>query len=197
MLEFVAVLVIWNIAVLILYGIDKVRAARGKWRISENTLLVCSFLAGGLGAFLGMNIFRHKTKSIKFRMFVPIALVLNIVAGGFIYGNIGEPAEEAAVYIRITPSEAREIMQSGNVIVLDVRTEGEFNEGHIEGAILLPGTEIEARAAEVIVNKNQTILVYCRSGTRSAAAAWVLIEIGYTSVYDFGGILDWPYEIVR
>jgi len=194
MLELTIILAAWNIIVCIIYGIDKMKAARGSWRISENTLLICAFCWGSAGAFLGMNLFKHKTKSVKFRTFVPVFFVLNIVSAGFLYGHIGG---EEAVYIKISPSHAHEMMQSGGVLILDVRTEEEFANGHIEGAILLPSTEIRNLAEEVIPNKTQIILVYCRSGARSAAAARTLIEMGYTSVYDFGGILDWPYEIVR
>lgn len=195
MSELIIVLAIWNIAVMILYGVDKMKAARGSWRISENTLLICAFLAGGAGAFLGMSIFRHKTKNKKFKILVPVAFLLNIAAAGFfVYGNI---SGEGAGYIRISASEAYAMMQSGDVLILDVRSANEFAGGHIEGAILLPGTEIRNRIEEFTANKAQTILVYCRSGVRSAEAARTLIKMGYTSVYDFGGIMHWPYEIVR
>ncbi|MCL2565268.1 MAG: DUF1294 domain-containing protein [Defluviitaleaceae bacterium] len=201
MLELIVVLVIWNILVFILYGIDKRRAVKGKWRISENMLLTCAFIAGGIGAFMGMMIFRHKTKNIKFKTFVPLALVINIAAAVFVYGERGieeNVFEQEPAYIRITPSEAREMMHYGeDVVILDVRTAEEFADGHIAGAVLLPSNVIEAGAGEVIPDRGQTILVYCRSGARSAAAARILIEMGYTAVYDFGGIMDWSYEIVR
>jgi len=89
------------------------------------------------------------------------------------------------------------MMESGDVLVLDVRTQQEFDEGHIEGAVLLADYEIEVRAQDVIPSKDQVVLVYCRSGRRSAAAASRLAEMGYLNVYDFGGILDWPYGVVQ
>ena len=98
----------------------------------------------------------------------------------------------------ITPEEAKEIMnQDGSYVILDVREQDEYEEGHIEGALLLPYTEIEKRAGEELTEKDQLILVYCRSGRRSAIAAKSLTEMGYTNIKDFGGIIDWPYEVVK
>lgn len=82
-------------------------------------------------------------------------------------------------------------------IILDSRTQEEFDEGHIEGAILIPEYEIAARAEKELPNKNQLILVYCRSGRRSKIAAQALADSGYTNVKEFGGIIDWPYETVK
>jgi len=100
-------------------------------------------------------------------------------------------------YIKISSEDAKKIMDSEDVIVLDVRTQDEYNAGHIDKSVLLPVTEIEQKAEEVLKNKNEKILVYCRSGNRSAMASKLLIEMGYTKVYDFGGIIDWSYEIVK
>ncbi len=72
--------IIWNIFVFTLYGIDKSKAKRGKWRISENTLIISALLMGGIGALLGMRVFRHKTKHIKFQILVPISILLNLAA---------------------------------------------------------------------------------------------------------------------
>ena len=103
----------------------------------------------------------------------------------------------APVYTKITPAEAKALMDTGNVIILDVRTQEEFDQGHIKDAILLPDYEVGANAATVLPDKNAKILVYCRSGRRSALAAKELISLGYTDVLDFGGLeTDWPYEIV-
>lgn len=96
----------------------------------------------------------------------------------------------------ITAEQAKEIMDHEKCIILDVRDQSEYEQGHIEGAMLLPYTEIEGRAEEELSDKDQMILVYCRSGRRSAIAAKSLMEMGYTNVKDFGGIIDWPYEIV-
>lgn len=100
-------------------------------------------------------------------------------------------------YVKISPAEAKEIMDSEESIILDVRTKDEYDQGHIDGSVLLPVDEISARAEEVLKEKKAKILVYCRSGNRSAIAAKTLIEMGYENVLDFGGIIDWPYEIVK
>ncbi|NLP23775.1 MAG: rhodanese-like domain-containing protein [Syntrophomonadaceae bacterium] len=99
-------------------------------------------------------------------------------------------------YIKITAQEAQEMMGE-DVIILDVRTQAEFAEGHIPNALLLPDNEIKQRAEELLPDKEQTILVYCRSGRRSELAAKELIQLGYTNVYDFGGILDWTGDVVK
>lgn len=115
----------------------------------------------------------------------------------------GEPAvspsvpDEPVLDFKITPEQAREIMQSEpDAVVLDVRTQEEYDTGHIEGALLIPDTDVAGKAPELLPDKEATILVYCRSGRRSADAAKTLSDMGYTSVYDFGGIITWPYEIV-
>jgi len=100
-------------------------------------------------------------------------------------------------YIRISAEEAKTIIDSEDVIILDVRTQEEFDSGHIENAVLLPVTEITDNADGVLPDKDAKILVYCRSGNRSATAARELIRMGYTNVYDFGGINTWPYETVK
>lgn len=101
-------------------------------------------------------------------------------------------------YEQITQVEAKNIIDTkSNFIILDVRTEEEFAEGHIENAILIPDYEITSKAEEILKDKNQLILVYCRSGNRSKAASQALVELGYTNVKEFGGIIDWEYEIVK
>ena len=103
--------------------------------------------------------------------------------------------DQGAVYVNITAEEAKQIMDSEEgYIILDVRTQEEYDEGHIPGAILIPYTQIEEKANEVLQDKDQLILVYCRSGRRSKIAAEVLVELGYTNIKEFGGIFDWPYE---
>jgi len=84
----VIIIIAWNVIVLALYGIDKLKAVKGKWRISESALILCAFLAGSVGAFLGMILFRHKTRNMKFKILVPLALVLHIVAIGFLTNQI-------------------------------------------------------------------------------------------------------------
>lgn len=98
-------------------------------------------------------------------------------------------------YQQITQEEAKEMMDIQEVIILDVREQDEYNSGHIPGAVLLPvGTIDEDSAAEVILEKDTTVLVYCRSGNRSKTAASALAELGYTNIYEFGGINTWSYE---
>ena len=101
-----------------------------------------------------------------------------------------------AVYRKISAESALQMMQDASeYILLDVRTVEEFNEAHIEGAILVPDYEIVNRAPTELPDKNALILVYCRSGRRSENAARELVEMNYANVYDFGGIIDWPYDI--
>ena len=101
-------------------------------------------------------------------------------------------------YEQISQAEAKNIIDTkSNFIILDVRTEEEFAEGHIENAILIPDYEITSKAEEILKDKNQLILVYCRSGNRSKVASQALVELGYTNVKEFGGIIDWEYEIVK
>ena len=105
---------------------------------------------------------------------------------------------EKAMYEQITAEEAKKIMDSGEEhIILDTREQDEFDEGHIPGAILIPYTEIEERSEEMLPDKNKLILVYCRSGRRSKIAAESLAKLGYTNIKEFGGIIDWPYEVVK
>ena len=81
---FVVIYAIWNIAVFILYGVDKFKAQAGAWRVSEKTLLLCALCFGAIGAFAGMKVFRHKTKHAQFTILVPIMIVLNLLVIGFI-----------------------------------------------------------------------------------------------------------------
>ena len=98
-------------------------------------------------------------------------------------------------YQQITQEEAKEMMDSQEVIILDVREQNEYDSGHIPGAVLLPvGIIDETTAAEVIPEKDSTVLVYCRSGNRSKTASSTLAELGYSNIYEFGGINTWPYE---
>jgi len=98
-------------------------------------------------------------------------------------------------YQQITQEEAKEMMDTQEVIILDVREQNEYDSGHIPGAVLLPvGTIDEDTAAAVIPEQDSTVLVYCRSGNRSKTASSALAELGYTNIYEFGGINTWPYE---
>ena len=105
--------------------------------------------------------------------------------------------KQEAVYVNITAAEAKEIMDTQQgYIILDTRAQDEYDEGHIPGAILIPHDEILEKAEGILTDKDQLILVYCRSGRRSKLAAEDLVKLGYTNIKEFGGIIDWPYEVV-
>ena len=98
----------------------------------------------------------------------------------------------------ITAQKAKEIMDvGGSVVILDVRAQEEYDQGHIAGAVLLPDYELASRAQTELPDKAATLLVYCRSGRRSQSAVQKLAAMGYTDVRDFGGVIDWPYGLVR
>ena len=104
--------------------------------------------------------------------------------------------DQGAVYVNITAEEAKQIMDTEEgYIILDVREQDEYDEAHIPGAILIPYTQIEEKANEMLPDKEQLILVYCRGGRRSKIAAEALVKLGYTNIKEFGGIIDWPYEV--
>ena len=116
----------------------------------------------------------------------------------FPLGCIGCSDGGSATYEQISGAEAKALMDSeSGYIIIDARTQSEYDEGHITGAILIPEYEIAERAEKELPDKNQLILVYCRSGRRSKIAAEELVKLGYTNVKEFGGIIDWEYEIVK
>ena len=114
------------------------------------------------------------------------------------FGCVGCSNGGAATYEQISGAEAKALMdrESGNIII-DARTQTEYDEGHIPGAVLIPEYEIADRAEKELPDMFQLILVYCRSGRRSKIAAEELVKLGYTNVKEFGGIIDWEYEIVK
>ncbi len=121
-------------------------------------------------------------------MFLLSASVLGLVSCG----------GSNASYEQISQEEAKEIMDTRtDYVIIDARTEEEFASGHIEGAILIPEYEIAQKATSLIPQKDTLILVYCRSGRRSKIASEELVKLGYTNVKEFGGIIDWQYEIVK
>ena len=125
------------------------------------------------------------------RLFMTILAVMMLTACGQDTEN-----DREVVYMNITAEEAKRIMDSEeDYIILDTRTEAEYDEGHIPGAIVIPHDEIADRAEEELPDKERSILVYCRSGRRSKLAAEALVELGYTNIKEFGGIIDWPYEV--
>ena len=114
------------------------------------------------------------------------------------FGCIGCSDGGSATYEQISGAEAKALMDSGSgYIIIDARTQEEYDQGHIPGAILIPEYEIADRAKKELPDKDQLILVYCRSGRRSKIAAEELVKLGYTNVKEFGGIIDWEYEIVK
>lgn len=110
----------------------------------------------------------------------------------------GCTAEEKMAYRQISQEEAKVMMaQDDGHIIVDVRRQDEYDSGHIPSAILIPNESIETEQPDKLPDKDQIILVYCRSGRRSKEAAQKLADMGYTSVYEFGGIIDWTGEITR
>lgn len=131
------------------------------------------------------------------RGWLPCLLLLLLLV---LSGCAGSGENDAAAdlgYTRIGAQQAKEIMdQAPDAVVLDVREAEEYAGGHIPGAVLLPvGTISEETAAQAIPTKDTTVLVYCRSGNWSQTASAALAQLGYTQVYEFGGIQDWPYEV--
>ena len=123
---------------------------------------------------------------------LPLFLLLLLLTG---CGGTASNASSESDYQQISQEEAKEMMDTQEVIILDVREQDEYDSGHIPGAVLLPvGTIDEETAAEVIPEKDSTVLVYCRSGNRSKTASSALAGLGYTNIYEFGGINTWPYE---
>ena len=125
-------------------------------------------------------------------------LTLSACASPTVAAATPAPTATATVeYKKISAADAKARMDSGDtVVILDVRTQEEYDAGHIAGAILVPNETISDKQPALLPDLNAEILVYCRSGNRSAQAAKKLIAIGYTNVADFGGIIDWPYDIV-
>ena len=114
------------------------------------------------------------------------------------FGCVGCSDGGSATYDQISGAEAKALMDSeSGYIIMDARTQEEYDEGHIPGAILVPEYEIADRAEKELPDKDQLILVYCRSGRRSKIAAEELVKLGYTNVKEFGGIIDWEYDIVK
>ncbi len=125
---------------------------------------------------------------------LPLLLTFLLLLTGC--GAAGGTAETG--YRQISQEEAKEMMDTQDVLILDVREQDEYDSGHIPGTVLLPvGIITEDSAAEIIPEKDTTVLVYCRSGNRSKTAAQELAELGYTDICEFGGISTWPYEVEK
>lgn len=129
------------------------------------------------------------------KMIVILAVIIIVGIGVFIFNNNRESDTQ---YVKISAKEAKEIIDTErNIIILDVRREDEYQTGHIEDAVCIPNEVISNQAESLLPDKEQEILVYCRSGNRSRQAANKLLDLGFTNVKDFGGIIDWPYEITK
>ena len=129
---------------------------------------------------------------IRIFSFVTVIIILLTACG---YEN---KEETMLTYKSVSAQEAKELMdKEESYIILDVRTDEEYEQGHIKNAVLIPDYEIEARAEKELPDKDQLIMVYCRSGRRSKNASDILVSLGYTNVVEFGGIIDWEYEIEK
>ena len=132
-------------------------------------------------------------------LFAALAASLALLAGCTLSKTKkdAEDMSDKVAYHKISAEEAYEMMVSQEVMVVDVRTQEEYDGGHIENAVLVPNESIGSEMPETLPDKEATLLIYCRSGRRSKDAAQKLLALGYQSVYDFGGVIDWPYELVK
>ena len=133
-------------------------------------------------------------------LFAVLAASLTLLSGCALSKAKEDTAKESsskAAYHKISAEEAYEMMVSQEVVVVDVRTWEEYDGGHIENAVLVPNESIGSEMPEALPDKEATLLIYCRSGRRSKDAAQKQLALGYQSVYDFGGVIDWPYELVK
>ena len=129
-------------------------------------------------------------------LFALLAASLALLSGCALSKTKEDTAKESsskAAYHKISAEEAYEMMTSQEVVVVDVRTREEYDGGHIENAVLVPNESIGSEMPEALPDKEATLLVYCRSKD----AAQKLLALGYQNVYDFGGVIDWPYELVK
>ena len=132
-------------------------------------------------------------------LFAALATSLALLSGYTLSKTKADTAEDApgkATYHKISAEEAYEMMISQEIVV-DVRTREEYDGGHIENAVLVPNESIGSEMPEALPDKEATLLIYCRSGRRSKDATQKLLELGYQSVYDFGGVIDWSYKLVK
>lgn len=125
---------------------------------------------------------------------VAAALLLAACARSNKGSTAAAPEAAGSAYHKITAEEAKEMMDSGDVTVVDVRRAEEYEQAHIPGAVLVPNESIGEEQPEALPDKDAVILVHCRTGVRSKQASDKLVKMGYTNIYDFGGIVDWPYE---
>ena len=127
-----------------------------------------------------------------------IALALSLGVLSNCSGTGASTPQHKTTFAQVSSAEAAQMMkdETGYAIV-DVRTPSEFADGHIPGAINIPVETIGSSEPAELVDKDQLILVYCRSGNRSVTASIALAEMGYTNVVEFGGIIDWTGDVVK
>ena len=133
-------------------------------------------------------------------LFAALAASLTLLSGCALSRAKADTAEDApgkAAYHKLSAEEAYEMMVSQEVVIVDVRTPEEYDGGHIPNAILVPNESIGDDMPEALPDKEATLLIYCRSGRRSKEASEKLLKLGYKSIYEFGGVIDWPYELVK
>lgn len=112
--------------------------------------------------------------------------------------NNSQSSAKTAVYHKVSAKEGKDMLASDkSIILVDVRTPEEYSQGHVEGSVLIPDYDIHLLAPERLADKDAKIIVYCRSGARSRGAAMKLVSMNYTNVYDMGGIMAWPYGVVK
>lgn len=124
-----------------------------------------------------------------------LAIIILIILIGV--AILFDPFNSGAEIRKISPEDAKKNMESNSeIVLLDVRTQEEYEEIHIPGSLLIPLDKLENNIENEIKDKSKTIYVYCRSGNRSVSAVKILNKLGYENVYDLGGINRWPYETV-
>ena len=129
--------------------------------------------------------------------FIILAAILLLLTACSSGGQVMDGEDMVCSYTQISQEEAKQMMeQDGTQIIVDVRTQEEYDSGHIPGAICIPNESIGTEHPEELPDLDQVILVYCRSGNRSKQAAQKLFDMGYINVYEFGGINDWTGEVV-
>ena len=142
------------------------------------------------------------------RLYSMLVVAVLIITAVSCMGNFGSSSRSegldvatmiTAQYRRISPQLAKEMIDSGDpVVIVDVRTRQEYAQGHIAGALLIPNeTIVTSERPADLSDPEATILVYCRRGNRSAQAARKLVSLVYVNVYDFVGVIDWPYDLVQ
>lgn len=127
---------------------------------------------------------------------IVVILAISLFACHRIKGQILDGDGMVNSYTQISQDKAKQMMQQEDCVVVDVRRLDEYAAGHIPGAVCIPNETIGTEPPQALPDCNQVILVYCRSGNRSKQAAQKLFDMGYTQVFEFGGILDWTGETV-